>query len=54
MPEPDAKPGHAQASGGPRQGPYAKTPDNNPYMPTNETGAVAFKEANPHVGRHAA
>ena len=28
-------------------GPNASTPDNNPYMPTNETGAVAFKVANP-------
>ena len=28
-------------------GPNASTPDNNPYMPTNETGAVAFKVAHP-------
>ena len=28
-------------------GPGASTPNNNPYMPTNETGAVAFKSANP-------
>lgn len=25
--------------------PNSKTPDNNPYLPTNETGAVAFKKA---------
>lgn len=29
------------------QGPGARTPDSNPFMPTNETGAVAFKRANP-------
>ena len=28
-------------------GPNASTPDDNPYMPTNETGAVAFKVAHP-------
>ena len=28
-------------------GPGATTPDDNPYMPTNETGATAFKTANP-------
>jgi len=31
----------------PAAGPNAATPDANPYMPTNETGAVAFKTANP-------
>src|SRR6478672_2001185 len=28
-------------------GPSKSTPDNNPYMPTNETGAVAFKQKHP-------
>ncbi|MBA2953158.1 S8 family serine peptidase [Nocardioides sp. MAH-18] len=28
-------------------GPGAGTPDDNPYMPTNETGAVAFKQNHP-------
>lgn len=28
-------------------GPGEGTPDDNPYMPTNETGAVEFKEAHP-------
>jgi len=28
-------------------GPGPSTPNDNPYMPTNETGAVAFKSANP-------
>jgi hypothetical protein len=26
-------------------GPDASTPDNNPYMPTNDTGSIAFKNA---------
>ncbi|HET9020995.1 MAG TPA: S8 family serine peptidase [Ornithinibacter sp.] len=28
-------------------GPGASTPDDNPYMPTRDTGSVAFKAANP-------
>ncbi|GAB78744.1 pre-peptidase C-terminal domain-containing protein [Austwickia chelonae] len=28
-------------------GPNASTPDSNPYMPTNETGAIAFRKAHP-------
>ncbi|MGZ4782367.1 MAG: S8 family serine peptidase [Oryzihumus sp.] len=28
-------------------GPGRNTPDSNPYMPTNETGAVAFKQKHP-------
>lgn len=28
-------------------GPNASTPDSNPYMPTNETGAIAFRQAHP-------
>ena len=28
-------------------GPGASTPDDNPYMPTRETGAVAFKKSHP-------
>jgi len=31
----------------PATAPNESTPDSNPYMPTNETGAVAFKAANP-------
>ena len=48
MPEPGAKPGKPKPPAGPApKAPDAKTPDNNPYMPTNETGAVAFKDAHP-------
>ncbi|HXH78296.1 S8 family serine peptidase [Nocardioides sp.] len=31
------------AAGAAAAGPGATTPDNNPYMPTNETGAIAFR-----------
>ena len=37
----------AQAGGTQYDGPDASTRDNNPYMPTRETGSVAFKRANP-------
>jgi hypothetical protein len=45
MPDPGeaGRRGPAAAS----KGPDAKTPDDNPFMPTNETGAVAFKKAHP-------
>jgi subtilisin family serine protease len=39
--EPKGRPAAAVAS----SGPGSSTPDDNPYMPTNETGAVAFKDA---------
>lgn len=44
VPLPDAHPS-GTAAAAPAAGPGASTPDNNPYMPTNETGAVAFKTA---------
>lgn len=44
IPLPDAKPS-GSAAAAPAAGPGASTPDSNPYMPTNETGAVAFKSA---------
>ncbi|GII25366.1 serine protease [Planosporangium mesophilum] len=43
-PEPVAANGQAQAT---VAGPGKDTPAANPYMPTNETGAVAFKQAHP-------
>ena len=45
MPEPEAKVSHGGQGGS--AGPNAKTHDDNPYMPTNETGAVAFKKDHP-------
>ncbi|MFC7496312.1 MULTISPECIES: S8 family serine peptidase [unclassified Nocardioides] len=42
-PRVDGRSGSAAAA----SGPSASTPDDNPYMPTNETGAVAFKEKHP-------
>ncbi|MEH1015382.1 S8 family serine peptidase [Micromonospora sp. CPCC 206060] len=47
-PTPEAKPGDVEvAQTTTVSGPGADTPAVNPYMPTNETGAVAFKTANP-------
>lgn len=50
MPDPradvlGAASGSATADAGP--GPSAATPDDNPYMPTRDIGAVAFRGANP-------
>lgn len=46
MPKPD--PSNAAAAAAAAVGaPGASTPADNPYMPTGETGAVAFKEAHP-------
>ncbi|MET8908871.1 S8 family serine peptidase [Micromonospora sp. NPDC004551] len=49
LPKPEpltgAAEGAAQAASAPAPGP--DTPAANPYMPTNETGAVAFKQAHP-------
>ena len=45
MPEPDAGAGRGGNAGG--NGPNKGTADDNPFMPTNETGAVAFKKAHP-------
>ncbi len=42
LPDVDPRGGSAVAAA---PGPGTSTPDNNPYMPTNETGAVAFKAA---------
>ncbi|SCF02699.1 pre-peptidase C-terminal domain-containing protein [Micromonospora viridifaciens] len=39
--------GAAAGSGGLPAAPTAATPDNNPYMPTRETGSVAFKNEHP-------
>jgi len=46
LPNP-TEPSGASVAAGPPTAPDASTPDNNPYMPTNETGAIAFKTANP-------
>jgi Subtilase family/Bacterial pre-peptidase C-terminal domain len=37
----------ASGTGGNLEQPDGSTPDNNPFMPTNETGSVAFKQAHP-------
>ncbi|MBV1850025.1 S8 family serine peptidase [Catellatospora sp. NEAU-YM18] len=36
-----------KAPSGPPKAPGTRTPDDNPYLPTNETGAVSFKDHNP-------
>jgi subtilisin family serine protease len=46
-PEPDAKPADGVAAQATVDGPGKDTPAANPYMPTNETGAVAFTKAHP-------
>ena len=50
-PDPDLTSGSRAAAAAPQAallpGPGADTPAANPYMPTNETGAVAFKQQNP-------
>ncbi|MBW3086735.1 hypothetical protein KEM60_02964 [Austwickia sp. TVS 96-490-7B] len=40
-------PGPGTGGSGPWTGPDARTPAENPYLPTAETGAVAFKKAHP-------
>ena len=49
VPLPDARrrPARTQAAGASRGGPGAGTADDNPYMPTRETGAVVFKRQHP-------
>ncbi|HEU5108858.1 MAG TPA: serine protease, partial [Micromonosporaceae bacterium] len=48
MPDPDPRAaGAAGAQAPPVSGPGADTAAVNPYMPTHETGAVAFKRAHP-------
>lgn len=48
IPQPIAdKEGKARAGSGPWTGPNEKTPAENPYMPTADTGAVRFKKSNP-------
>ena len=49
LPDPrvESSPQKAAAQAATLPGPSASTPDDNPYMPTNETGAVAFKQAHP-------
>ena len=44
IPLPDVEP-KGSAAVAATDGPGSSTPDDNPYMPTNETGAVAFKRA---------
>lgn len=46
-PGPEAKTAARADAAAPAAGPGAATPDSNPFMPTNETGAVAFKKAHP-------
>ncbi|GAB3815969.1 S8 family serine peptidase [Micromonospora zhanjiangensis] len=46
-PEPLARPDGATAAAQAVAGPGKDTPAVNPYMPTNETGAVAFRQAHP-------
>ena len=43
----DPRPAAASAARAAVPAPGAETPDDNPYMPTNEIGATAFKEAHP-------
>ncbi len=43
----DPAPAGAGTAAAPAAGPGKDTPASNPYMPTNETGAVAFTQANP-------
>ncbi|MDG4803747.1 S8 family serine peptidase [Micromonospora sp. WMMD980] len=49
LPDPRAEslPGRRVAAQAAPSGPGAATPADNPYMPTGETGAVAFKKAHP-------
>ena len=46
LPRPEAL-GTGEAAAAAVVGPGASTPDDNPYMPTRDTGSVAFKTANP-------
>jgi subtilisin family serine protease len=47
-PRPEAKPGTAAPSAALAvAGPSAATPDSNPFMPTRDTKAVAFRQAHP-------
>ncbi|GAA1803356.1 S8 family serine peptidase [Planosporangium flavigriseum] len=45
--DPESRPADASAKQSPVTGPGKDTPAANPYMPTNETGAVAFVKAHP-------
>jgi len=45
VPLPKVEPQGSTDVSGTASGPSSSTPDDNPYMPTNETGAVAFKNA---------
>ncbi|MBB6172098.1 subtilisin family serine protease [Nocardiopsis mwathae] len=48
LPLPDPTPEEQGApAAGTDGGPSAETPDDNPYMPTNETGAIDFRKDNP-------
>ncbi|WP_083919671.1 S8 family serine peptidase [Nocardiopsis gilva] len=50
LPLPDPAPADKGAdTGAATDGPSAETPDDNPYMPTNETGAVDFRKKNPEA-----
>ncbi|HEU4422892.1 MAG TPA: S8 family serine peptidase [Pilimelia sp.] len=46
-PQPESKPGARVTSQATVAGPGPGTPAANPFMPTNETGAVAFKKSHP-------
>jgi hypothetical protein len=47
VPRPRPEPSSAAKAAAPAAAPGSATPDANPYMPTKETGAVAFKEQHP-------
>lgn len=44
---PNPAPEGKKSTGTTYPGPSKRTPNDNPYMPTNETGSVEFKEKNP-------
>ncbi|MGJ9413663.1 S8 family serine peptidase [Aeromicrobium sp. CF4.19] len=47
VPIDDPQPGKASGAGSsPSSAPGRRTPDANPYMPTRETGSIAFKKSN--------
>ncbi|MEN3359721.1 MAG: hypothetical protein V7637_3703 [Mycobacteriales bacterium] len=44
---PESRPGHESGPQQPTSGPGPRTPAANPFMPTADTGAVAFKQQHP-------
>jgi subtilisin family serine protease len=45
--KPESRPGHPAGPQAPTAGPGPRTPAANPFMPTEDTGAVAFKQQHP-------